>query len=308
MRTTAEPWQLVQYLDGAGDAPRVGVLTGERIRRGPAWFPDSVLAILGSWAHLEGKLRELEPDLLAPVFGATLCAPILYPRKVICAGINFNSHIREMGAVPPPPGSAPFFFLKPPTTTVVGPDAVCPLPPGEGANYDWEAELAIVIGARAKGVSAADARSVVAGYTIANDLSARGRFARRGSAAPFDWDWLGQKAQDASCPIGPGIVPAWLTPQIDASRMRLAVNGEVMQDETLSDLIVGIDLLVAGASAVMTLEPGDLILTGTPAGVGHPREQYLAPGDVVEVSIDTLGTLRHSVGPALSGPWTPNSA
>lgn len=296
-------WQLGQYRQSGSDRPEVGILLGDSVLRAPEWLPGSVAKILDRWDDFRGPLAALRTSELETIEAVTLCAPILYPRKVICAGANFGSHIAEMGAAHPAPGTPPFFFLKPPTTTVVGPGTTCPLPSGAGPQYDWEAELGIVIGRHAKGIRADEARSVIAGYTIADDLSARGRFTRAGSTAPFDWDWLGQKNQDASCPIGPGIVPAWLVPQIDTSRIRLSVNGEIMQDESLSDLIVGIDGLVAAASAAMTLEPGDIILAGTPAGVGLPQNRFLQAGDTVEVSIEGLGTLRHGIGPATPGPW-----
>lgn len=298
----SSPWQLVQYHDETSGLPNIGILSGENVHRAPDWMPGSVAALLDRWDDFGAALRSLNPVGGDVVRGGRLLAPILYPRKVICAGINFASHIREMGTSLPPPGAAPFFFLKTPTTTIVGPGTVCPMPVGEDPNYDWEGELAIVMGRRAKGLDSAQARSYIAGYTIADDLSARGRFARAGSVAPFNWDWLGQKNQDASCPLGPGIVPAWLVPDIDNARIRLSINGELMQDESLSDLVVKIDGLVAGASAVMTLEPGDVILAGTPAGVGLPRNRFLASGDEVEVSIDFIGTLRHRIGPATVEP------
>ncbi len=137
---------------------------------------------------------------------------------------------------------------------------------------------------------------------MADDLSARGRFSLPDAVfAAFAYDWLGQKAQDGSCPIGPGIAPAWAMPDIEDQQLRLWVNGELKQDTLISELVVGIAGLVSAASDLVTLEPGDLILTGTPAGVGLPRDTFLAAGDVVEVEISGIGRIRHSISaPALT--------
>ncbi|WP_375433289.1 fumarylacetoacetate hydrolase family protein [uncultured Friedmanniella sp.] len=289
---------LVQYLLPAENVPTAGVQTAGTIRALPPGWPVTMVELLDRWDELGPLLRALELDRLEIVEDARLTTPITFPRKVLCAGANYFSHTDEMGTARPDPDATPFFFLKPPTTTVVGPGAVVPLPAGEDPRYDWEGELAVVIGRRARRVSQADARAVVAGYTVADDLSARGRFARPDAVfPPFGYDWLGHKAQDGSCPIGPGIAPAWALPDIEASRLTLTLNGEVQQDTLLQELVIGIDGLVAGASEFTTLEPGDLILTGTPAGVGLPQNRFLSPGDRIEVSIDGIGTLVHTVGP-----------
>ena len=211
-----------------------------------------------------------------------------------------------MGTARPDPRAAPFFFMKPPTTTIAGPVASVPLPLDEAPDYDWEGELAIVIGRRGKHITDEDAAShVAAGYTVADDLSARGRFQRPKAVEPFTYDWLGQKAQDGSCPIGPGIAPAWAVPDIEDQRMRLWVNGDLKQDTLIGELVVGIAGLVSAASDLVTLEPGDLILTGTPAGVGLPRDTFLAVGDVVEVEIGGIGRITHTIarrGPGRTSP------
>lgn len=289
---------LVQYLDPDDGAPRAGVSTAGTVRALPADWPATMLEVLDRWDELGPALRVLDLDALSVVEGARLSAPITFPRKVLCAGANYFSHTDEMGTARPDPDATPFFFLKPPTTTVVGPGAVVPLPAGEDPRYDWEGELAVVIGRRAHRVSSADARAHIAGYTVANDLSARGRFTRPDAVfPPFAYDWLGHKGQDGSCPIGPGIAPAWALPDIEASRLTLRLNGELQQDTLLTELVIGIDKLVAGASAQTTLEPGDLVLTGTPAGVGLPQNRFLAVGDRLEVSVEGIGVLRHTVGP-----------
>ena len=143
------------------------------------------------------------------------------------------------------------------------------------------------------------AREYIAGYLAANDLSARDKTARQDAvSAHFVYDWLGQKGQDGTCPLGPGIVPAWLVADPQQLAIRLTVNGEVRQDSSTSDMVIDVDHLVAGASRAATLLPGDIILTGTPAGVGVPRGEFLSPGDTVIVEIDGIGALRNQVIPA----------
>lgn len=287
---------LVQYTTGDDPVPRAGLgYDGGVVALPPGW-PRSTVAVLDAWDEYTDALRDLDLTRLPAVLDARLAAPITYPRKVICAGANYTSHAAEMNTARPDPSAPPFFFLKPPTTTIVGPDVHVPLPAGDGANYDWEAELGVVVGRRGKQIPRHEARSYVAGYVVADDLSARGRFARPSAVFPaFAYDWLGQKAQDGSCPIGPGIAPTWTLPDIEAHGMTLHVNGELKQDTTIDELVVGIDGLVAAASDLVTLEPGDLILTGTPAGVGLPRGTFLAPGDLVEVAIDGIGRIRHTI-------------
>lgn len=292
---------LIQYCTDDDAVPRAGLLVDETVRALPASWPDTVLGVLDRWDEYEPALRTLDTEALDAVPGATLTTPITFPRKVLCAGANYFSHADEMGTARPDPDAAPFFFLKPPTTTVVGPDAVVPLPSGDDPRYDWEGELAVVIGRRARHVSREDARSVIAGYLVADDLSARGLFARPNAVfPPFAFDWLAHKAQDGSCPIGPGIAPAFSLPDIESKRLTLSVNGEPKQDALIEELVIGIDGLVAGASDLVTLEPGDIILTGTPAGVGLPKNTFLAVGDRVEVAIEGIGRIVHTIGdPAL---------
>lgn len=295
--SASEPlWSIVQFTTAGSTTPVLGILTGTVIRRAPDGWPSTTVALLDNWPHFSSELAALDPSVLEPVSDAALAAPITYPRKVICAGANFYSHAAEMGTPPPDSSKPPFFFLKPPTTTVIGPNALAPLPLGNDPMYDWEVELGIVIGTRAKHVTHNQARDHVAGYVVANDLSARGRFSRPFAADPFTWDWLGQKCQDGSCPIGPGIVPSWLVPNIETSAISLSVNGLVKQKSTMEDIIVDLWHLVAAASDTVTLEPGDVILAGTPAGVGMPRGTFLNVGDVLEATVEGLGTLRTVIG------------
>jgi 2-keto-4-pentenoate hydratase/2-oxohepta-3-ene-1,7-dioic acid hydratase in catechol pathway len=289
-------YALVQYAQHTGDgAPRLGVLADGQVRALPVGWPPSALALFDAWETWSGRLQDLDGGDLDLVEGAELVAPITYPRKVLCAGANYYDHAAEMGTARPDPGATPFFFLKPPSTTVVGPYADLVVEDVTAAQLDWEVELAVVIGHRCRDVPLERARGVIAGYAVANDLSARGRFSRPDAVfPPFAWDWLAHKGLDSSCPLGP-VVPAWAVPDPQALGLRLRVNGEVQQDSSTADMVVGVDALVAAASALVTLEPGDVILTGTPAGVGMPRQTFLAPGDVVVAEVDGLGRLENRV-------------
>ncbi len=293
---------LVQYRCGVDANPRAGVRIDGIVRSLPDGWPTSTLDILERWEEYSAALQAIDFCPWPSVAGAELVAPITYPRKVLCAGANYYSHAEEMGTARPDPAAAPFFFLKPPTTTVVGPDVVVPLPDGADPRYDWEGELAVVIGRRSRNLSVETALEAVAGYMVADDLSARGLFSRPQAVfPPFAYDWLAHKSQDGSCPIGPGIAPTWAVPDIEAKRLTLAVNGERKQDSLIGDLVVGIAGLVSAASHLVTLEPGDIILTGTPAGVGLPRNTFLAVGDRVDVAIDGIGTITHTIGPPVDG-------
>lgn len=290
-------WALVTYHQGDPAKATVGVLAGGTVHQAPdALAGPTMLEVLDAWQELAPALRALAPGELAPVEDATLLAPLRYPRKVLCAGANYYAHLAEMGVERPAAPVDPYFFFKPPTTSVIGPDDAIVLPSRDGRMIDWEVELALVIGRRATNVTAAQAREHVAGWTVVNDISARDQLARTDPVAPpFAHDWMRAKAGDASCPMGPGIVPDWLVGDPQRIALRLSVNGVVKQDSSTADMVTGIWDLVAAASAFVTLEPGDVIATGTPAGVGFPRRDFLAPGDEVVAQIDSIGLLRNPV-------------
>jgi 2-keto-4-pentenoate hydratase/2-oxohepta-3-ene-1,7-dioic acid hydratase in catechol pathway len=255
-----------------------------------------LIAAVADWDGLERELLGFDPADLPSVAEAEILAPLRYPPKLICAGVNYGSHIAEMGAGIPGPDWEAWFFLKPPTTTVIGPDAAIEIDPDPDQQVDWEGELGIIIGRRGRGISAADAADHVAGFTVVNDVSARGPHRRADPPHDaFRYDWLASKAQDTFCPMGPAVTPRWLLPDPDEQRLRLWVNDELKQDERAGNMIVGWRELVEAASARVTLEPGDVIAAGTPAGVGMPRGEFLRPGDVVRVEIEGLGTLRNPV-------------
>lgn len=207
--------------------------------------------------------------------------------KVVCVGLNYADHTDESGFEAP---KAPLLFGKFANTLCASGDPIL-LPPGIG-HVDAEAELAVVIGAPARAVAAEDVAAVIDGYTCANDVSAR-------EAQFGDGQWFRGKGYDSFCPVGPGVVPA---AELDPSdlRIRQRLNGEVIQDARTSSLIFDIPALVAYVSRAITLERGDLILTGTPVGVGYFRDPKLPlrPGDVVEVEVEGIGILRSEVAEA----------
>jgi 2-keto-4-pentenoate hydratase/2-oxohepta-3-ene-1,7-dioic acid hydratase in catechol pathway len=289
-------WSLVTYQ--RGDTIGVAALRTDGVVVAP---PDlkrwaTMLELLEDWAQAEDILRAIEIGDAPVLRHDALLAPIRWPRKVICAGVNYRRHIREMGGEVPAEGWKPFFFLKPPTTTVIGPaDAIIVHSP-ETARYDWEAELAVVIGVGGRDISPGDALAHVAGYCVANDITARGHHKRQAVPADaFVYDWFASKSVDGSLPLGPGITPAFQVPDPQDLRLRLWVNGELQQDESTSDMICTVAELVSAASEVVTLEPGDVIPSGTPSGVGAGRGLFLRPGDVVRTTIDGLGTLENPV-------------
>ena len=217
------------------------------------------------------------------IAGQRVGAPIVRPQAVWCIGMNYAAHAAESGAEPP---SVPVLFFKTPNT-VVGPYDNLHVPRGS-VKTDWEVELAVVIGRRARYLdSPADAAAHIAGYTMSNDVSER-----EWQLEVSGGQWSKGKCCETFNPLGPALVPA---DELDggAVRLRSWVNGEPRQDSTSADLIFGIDYLVWHLSQVAVLEPGDIINTGTPQGVGlSGRFPYLRAGDVVETEIEGIGRAR----------------
>src|SRR5680860_623456 len=216
-----------------------------------------------------------------PLGEVRLLPPIADPSKIVCIGLNYRSHAEEQGAEAP---VTPTFFAKF-ANALAAPGATVALP-AHSSKVDYEAEVAFVIGERAKDVPEADALDVIAGYTLLNDLSAR------------DWQfktpqWMPGKVFDGAAPCGPALVTPDEAGPHDAIEIALTLNGEEMQNGTTADLVHSIPALVAYLSQLMTLEPGDVVSTGTPAGVGSLRNPkvWLKPGDEVVVSSPQLGTL-----------------
>ena len=276
--------RLVTY--DAGDGGRAGVLEGDKVV--DAW------ALLGE-PH-RGGLRELiaagrVEDLRArlgdsgspshPLAAVTLLTPIPDPEKIVCIGLNYRQHAAEVGAEPP---AHPIVFAKY-RNALAAPGATVTLP-ANSTKVDYEAEVAFVVGRRAKDVAEADALDHIAGYTLFNDLSARDLQGRTPQ-------WMPGKIFDGSAPCGPALVTPDDAGPHGAIGISLTLNGETMQDSSTEDLIFAIPELLADLSSLMTLEPGDIVATGTPPGVGMGRDPrvWLAAGDEIAIESPTLGRL-----------------
>lgn len=240
---------------------------------GPAqygWILDDQVGPLEGSPY--GEFRRLEPT--HRLDQVRLLAPI-QPTKILCVGRNYVAHAREHGAEVP---EVPLLFLKPPSA-LIGPDQAVFIPP-QSQRVEHEAELAAVIGKRGRWIPPELALDHVLGYTVANDVTARDLQFR-------DGQWTRGKGFDTFCPLGP-----WIETEFDPSDVLITchVNGELRQMASTRDMVFSVRQLIAFASSVMTLEPGDVLLTGTPEGVGP-----LLPGETVEVTIEGLGTLRNPI-------------
>lgn len=261
--------------------------------------PSALLRLLDDWDALFESARnaaaavELSKDLAdrTRVRGRVV-APLLYPRAVFCAAANYTDHMIEMGSEPIDKAKTqPYFFLKLPTTCTAGPFDDIDLP-HHSEQVDWECELAVVIGKHCKRVSAEHALDQVAGYCVMNDLSARDR-SRRADWPVFKMDWVSAKSWDQSSPVGPYIVPAQFVDDPHNLDITLDVNGEMHQKGNTRDMVFRIEEQIAYLSNFVTLQPGDVIATGTPAGVGRTKNIYLKSGDVVTATIEGVGSIRN---------------
>jgi len=291
----------------AKDAPRLGALLPDDVHvldLAAAINASDTRPSLLSWYDLEGPylpralafVRDLGDDALAgaqrvmpaavvSLSDIRLLAPVPRPGKLICIGLNYKDHAAESKMTPP---TVPVTFSKY-VTAVTHPASPVYLP-AASQQVDYEAELAVVIGRRAKHVPRERAYEYVLGYTNLNDVSARDlQFA--------DKQWQRGKSCDSFAPMGPVIVTGDEVPDPHALRIRLRLNGKVMQDSSTAQLIFGVDRLIAFLTETVTLEPGDVIATGTPSGVGFARTPpvYLAPGDIMEVEVEGLGILSNPV-------------
>jgi len=286
-----------------------GVLTGEGIMDIPsAWQgpnpPRTIKDVLERGEACFRKLAGLAKaaDILTPLESVKLLAPIPRAGKAIGLAGNYVEHIKEAGlklglSDSPRKTTVPRPFLMPPTV-VIGPDEEIRWP-AYSDKIDYELELAVVIGKEAKCVKPDDALNCVAGYTIANDVSARSvTFAKNRDRRPWDefYDWLNGKWADGFLPMGPYLLTADEIPDVQNLEMTLAVNGEVRQKANTSDMIYPVAEVVSFLSHIMTLEAGDVIATGTPSGVGLATGNYLQPGDKIECKIEKLGTLTNTLG------------
>ncbi|UOG74522.1 fumarylacetoacetate hydrolase family protein [Hymenobacter tibetensis] len=278
--------KLIRYGQPGQEKP--GVLLGEQQVDVSAFGEDYTETFFATdgLKRLAAFVEAHAGQLPAVAAGERLGAPVARPSKIVCVGLNYADHARETGATPPP---EPVLFFKS-TTALVGPNDDITIPKNS-VKTDWEVELAVVIGKRASYVEEADALDYVAGYTLHNDVSEREFQLERSGT------WDKGKGCDTFAPVGPFLATPDEVGDVDNLRLWLSVNGQMMQDGTTANLIFRIPFLVSYISQFMTLLPGDIISTGTPAGVGlgFNPPVYLKPGDVVELGIDGLGTSRQEL-------------
>lgn len=265
------------------------------------WLDGGVAAMVQDWDRAREWLKEATPQLgtavasgaVKPLDEETVAVAAPYvPQRIFCAASNYAEHANEMGTVlAAKEQSKPYMFLKL-SNTVIGNGDTVQMPP-ETSMLDWEVELAAVIGKRCRRVSVEQALDAIACYTIVNDVSARDLNIR--SDYPFKHDWFQGKCHDTFAPIGPWLVPAWQIPDPQAVRMRLDVNGVPMQEDSTANMIWTVREQIAYLSTIVTLEPGDVIATGTPTGVGMGRGIYLKSGDRMVASIEGIGVLSNKV-------------
>ena len=267
----------------------------------PSWTGTGLMALIEGWADNEssvsdlavaaadlasaGKLTEVSDGL------SKLAEPFMPPR-IFAAASNYVKHAKEMGTVlASKKDSKPYMFIKA-STCVIGPGETVLIPP-ETKKPDWEVELGVVMGKPTRRVSVDDALDYVAGYTIVNDVSARDLTKREDF--PFKFDWFQGKSFDTFAPLGPWFVPRECIEDPQSLKLGLSVNGEMMQDATTAEMIFDVREQISYLSTLLTLQPGDVIATGTPTGVGAGRGIFLKPGDVMRATIEKIGTLENPV-------------
>jgi 2,4-didehydro-3-deoxy-L-rhamnonate hydrolase len=276
--------KLIRFGTAGQEKPGVLTADGRRIDASgfgqdydEAFFGGDGLARLAQWVASEGGRAPVVSD------DVRLGPPLARPSKIICVGLNYRDHAKETGAAVP---TEPVLFFKA-TSAIVGPNDDVIIPK-TSTKTDWEVELAIVIGARASYVSEADAMSHVAGYVLHNDYSERVFQLERGG------QWVKGKSCDTFAPLGPFLATPDELGDVHQLKLWLTVNGVTKQNGSTSDLVFNVPTLVSYISQFMSLLPGDVISTGTPAGVamGHTPPRFLQDGDVVELGIDGLGSSR----------------
>ena len=266
-----------------------------------AWSGRGIASMIGDWPAASAWLRKVEAPAREAVTSrrlaevpaaATSLEPPFVPERIFCAASNYVEHAREMGTVlASKSASKPYMFLKL-RNTVLAPGGTVRMPP-ETTQLDWEIELAAVIGKRCRRITVDESLDAIAGYSIVNDISARDLNVR--SDYPFTFDWFQGKCHDTFAPFGPWIVPAWQIRDPQAVKLRLEVNDVVMQEDTTANMIWQVREQIAYLSTIVTLEPGDVIATGTPTGVGMGRGVFLKDGDRMTATIEGIGTLVNDV-------------
>lgn len=302
-------YRLVSFHTGDG-APKAGVKIGERIYPTETLVSGlrdagSVLGLLREWdrAHpqLDKSSKSVDPKAGFAADQVSLLAPILYPGALFCAGANYWDHLEEMAEIAKRTtgkapsmvkGAEPWFFLKTCAGSIVGPGSPVRLP-SFSKQVDWEGELGVVIARPTRNIPESRAMDAIAGFVIVHDVSARDLMKREGT--PFIYDWIGQKCFDDSAPMGPWLTPAAYVRDPNNLSIKLSVNGVIKQDSNTSRMVHSIAEQIAYLSRHVTLQPGDVIATGSPAGVGLPKGEFLKVGDKVEIVIEGCGTLVNTM-------------
>jgi 2-keto-4-pentenoate hydratase/2-oxohepta-3-ene-1,7-dioic acid hydratase in catechol pathway len=303
MASSETLWSLATFAQG-GQAVAALEVNGVAYRLAPSLArvglagQDSVAGLFANWARALAALNAAAAQVQASdqITPSQRLAPLLYPGKILCAGANYFDHLAEMGM----PGAKKedqrlFFFMKPPRNAVVGEGDTVHMPINTQA-FDWEVELALVIGKTARNVSVEQALSHVAAYTVAIDFSARDH--NRAPETFYKLDWVAGKGHDTCCPMGPRLIPAHQFGDPQQAALKLAVNGALKQNGSAKDMIFSVAEQISTASRIMTLDPGDVLLTGTPAGVGVPHKTFLSVGDRVDADIEGIGRLSVGIGPS----------
>lgn len=298
--SAAVNWRLLSYSTGGGD-PRPGLLVDEKvIDLGPGSVLDaaSTMDVLADWDALQERLDALAaevPEGAPALADVTLHAPVPAPSAIFCTASNYADHVAEMSAkklVDKSTTFGPYMFLKAPhaitdpDTEVYGPVA--------SDQLDWEIELGVVIGRAGTNIAAEDVYDHIAGYVVLNELSARD-LARMDVFRPFGADTLTSKSFDTGLPMGPWLTPARAVADPMNLELKLWVGEELMQDSSTKWMYYDIVEQITYLSRSMTLRPGDVIATGTPAGVGNGRGRFLRDGEVVTAEIEGLGRIRNTV-------------
>lgn len=257
---------------------------------------DAVTKVEAAWAKLPADRRQ---GASVPLDDVKLLVPIANPSKLLLLAGNYSKHIEEGGGRAEERSKTfPYVFMKPPATTLTNPGDPVKIPSVSPDQIDWEIEVGVVIGKECRGVKEADALDYVAGYTVVNDISDRAfhpnpdRNERKNDGF---FDWLHGKWHDTFCPVGPCITPASDINDPQQLQLTLRLNGQVEQDAPASDMVFPIASVIEFISAFVTLQPGDIISTGTPEGVGKAKGKFLKAGDMLEAQVSQIGILRNPV-------------
>jgi 2,4-didehydro-3-deoxy-L-rhamnonate hydrolase len=279
------------------DGPKAAIHAGGRYHLlgavQPMLIEATCLSLLQSWDAAFPLLEAIATKLAEhPADGvseqdAHLLTPVMYPDKLVAVGANYSGHLREMGLKAEKWASMPF-FIRPPKTTLVGPGKTVMIPRST-KQFDWECEVAVFVGRRLRHASKAEAAAAVAGYGIGLDLSCRDLIQVDND---LKVDLVRGKAQDTMAPCGPVIMPAKFVPDINDARIQLSVSGELMMNASTSEMLYKIDEQLSTISEYLTIEPGDILFTGSPSGsAGVHGNRWLRPGDHIHAEIENVGVL-----------------